>query len=100
MRLALFQKDCNTADHQRVLWTETVMPADYMGDYSRLALMVGSLDDALRVLAENRFTLTERFPTAGVELDAAAQIPLICELLAARGIQCTLADAVAHVYQG
>jgi hypothetical protein len=85
---------------QRACLGNKNLPANYMSDYSVLALVVGRLDAALRVLKEKKFDVQEKANGFEIIMDGAGRMPEIANLLYQNGIDYTLADIVDQVYQG
>ena len=76
------------------------MPANYMSDYSVMALVVGRLEAAIRVLKEKKFEVQEKADGFEIAIDRAGRMAEIGDLLRQSGIDSTLADIVDQVYQG
>ena len=76
------------------------LPANYMADYSVIALVVGRLDAALRVLKDKKFDVRQKADGFEITIDGAGRMTEIADLLYQSGIDCTLADIVDQVYQG
>jgi hypothetical protein len=76
------------------------LPAFYMSDYSVLGLLVDRPEEAVRVLGEHKFPLTENDCGAEVAIDHPRRLQEIIELLSTRGLRCEIADVVSEVYQG
>ena len=75
-------------------------PLFYMGDFSRLGLVVNQLGEAVTVLQASGFTVHE--DERGVLLDVSGSEPLdkVFQALAAHHLECETADLVSCVYQG
>ena len=77
------------------------LPIFYMSDYSVLGLLVDRLDEAVRVLAENRFPVLQE---AGGDLEVVLTDPdhlrKMMQVLTGKGIGCEIADVVSGIYQG
>ena len=71
-----------------------------MADYSVIALVVGRLDAALRVLKDKKFDVRQKADGFEITIDGAGRMAEIADLLYQSGIDCTLADIVDQVYQG
>ena len=76
------------------------MPANYMADYSVIALVVGRLDAALRVLKEKKFEVKKKSDGFNITIDGAGRMAEIVKLMHQNGIDYTLGDIVDQVYQG
>ena len=76
------------------------LPDFYMADYSILGLLVASLDKAYQVLEDKEFAVNKKTDHIEVNVDSAAQISEIVNMLSQNGIDCGLADIVDQVYQG
>jgi len=76
------------------------LPANYMSDYSVMALVVGRLDAALRVLKEKKYEVQEKADGFEITIDSAGRMPEIVSLLQQNSIDYTMADIVDQVYQG
>jgi hypothetical protein len=94
--LPILQKNSN----QRAWLGNKNLPANYMSDYSVMALVVGRLDAALRVLKEKKFEVQEKADGFEIAIDRAGRMAEIGDLLHQSGIDYTLADIVDQVYQG
>jgi hypothetical protein len=76
------------------------LPDFYMADYSRLGLLVASLDKAYQVLEDKKFAVNKNTDYLEVNVDSAAQMSDIVNILSQNDIDCGLADIVDQVYQG
>ncbi len=76
------------------------LPANYMGDYSLLGLVVKRLDAALRVLRDRKFEVRKKLDGFEIIVDGAGRMSEIVNLLQQNGIDFALADIVDQVYQG
>ena len=76
------------------------LPANYMSDYSVMALVVDRLDAALRVLKEKKFEVQEKAHGFEITIDGAGRMPEIVSLLQQNSIDYAMADIVDQVYQG
>jgi hypothetical protein len=85
---------------QRACLGNKNLPANYMSDYSVMALVVGRLDAALRVLKEKKFEVQEKADGFEITMDGAGRMPEIVSLLQQNSIDYTMADIVDQVYQG
>ena len=85
---------------QRTCLGNKNLPANYMSDYSVMALVVGRLDAAIRVLKEKKFEVQEKADGFEIAIDRAGRMAEIGDLLRQSGIDSTLADIVDQVYQG
>lgn len=76
------------------------LPANYMGDYSVIALVVGRLDAALRVLKDKKFDVRQKADGFEITIDGAGRISEIASLLQQNRIDYAMADIADQVYQG
>ena len=83
-----------------VCLTNDDLPQFYMSDYSVLGLKVVSLDQTYRVLTEKDFAVNKKSDHLEVNIDNAAQMSEIVNLLSQSGIDCGITDIVDQVYQG
>ena len=75
------------------------LPREHMSDFSWMGLAVGICDHARQVL-EKQFTLADGPVGLEVEREDASRVAEIVRTLTEKGIDCTLSDIVAQVYQG
>jgi hypothetical protein len=85
---------------QRACLENKNLPANYMSDYSVMALVVGRLDAARRVLKEKKFEVQEKADGFEITMDDAGRMPEIVGLLQQNRIDSAMADIVDQVYQG
>ena len=83
-----------------VCLADSDLPDFYMEDYSRLGLLVASLDRAYQILVDHDFTMHQKSEHFEITVDHAYQMPEIINLLGQNGIDCVMADIVDQVYQG
>jgi hypothetical protein len=76
------------------------LPIFYMSDYSVLGLLVDQLEEAVRVLGENRFSVFEEAGDLELAMNHPNQLPEIVRLLGNNGIGSEIADVVSGIYQG
>jgi len=76
------------------------LPTFYMSDYSVLGLLVDRPEEAVRVLGEHKYPLTEDDCGAEVAIDHPKRLQELVRLLSAQGLGCEIADVVTEVYQG
>ena len=76
------------------------LPVDYMGDYSVMGLKVGRYREAVRILAENRFSITTASRFSEIELQGPGQVADVVRVLRAHRIDCGLTDIADQLYQG
>jgi hypothetical protein len=76
------------------------LPTFYMSDYSVLGLLVDRPEEAVRILGEHKFPLTETECGAEVAIDHPGRLQEMVGLLSARGLGCEIGDVVSEVYQG
>jgi hypothetical protein len=77
------------------------LPVFYMSDYSVLGLLVDRLEEAVRVLAENRFqVLWEAGGDLEVVLADPGHLQKMTQVLTANRIGFEIADVVSGIYQG
>jgi hypothetical protein len=96
-------RDCSGGDQQRRRGCYRIarpLPVFYMADYSVLGLLVDKLEEAVRVLGENKFSVSEENNDIEVSIDHPTQLQGIVQLLTENGVGCELADVVSGIYQG
>jgi len=71
-----------------------------MADYSVIALVVGRLDAALRVLKDKKFDVRQKADGFEITIDGAGRISEIASLLQQNRIDYAMADIADQVYQG
>ena len=76
------------------------LPTFYMADFSVLGLRVNDCDHAVRVLDRHSFVVRHESGTAEVDLDTAAQIQAVVQLLEDNGLKCEISDLAENIYQG
>jgi len=76
------------------------LPIFYMSDYSVLGLLVDQLEEAVRVLGENQFSVLDEDGDLEVAMNHPGQLPEIVRLLGGKGISSEIADVVSGIYQG
>ena len=76
------------------------LPTFYMSDYSVLGLLVDRPEQAIRILGEHKYPLTEDDCGAEVAIDHPKRLQELVRLLSAQGLGCEIADVVTEVYQG
>ena len=76
------------------------LPTFYMSDYSVLGLLVDRPEEAVLVLGEHKYPLTEDDCGAEVAIDHPRRLQEMVRLLSAQGLGCEIADLVTEVYQG
>ena len=76
------------------------LPDFYMADYSLLGLFVANLGRAHQVLEDKDFAVHKKSDHLEVNVDSAAQMSEIVNLLSQNGIDCGITDIVDQVYQG
>jgi hypothetical protein len=99
IRLPIVPRRDDRADAQCPVAGSIPLPRDYMSDFSWMGLVVGSYDNAQQVLAK-QFTLTRGPVGVEVEVEDASRLAEVVRALTDKGIDCTLSDIVAQVYQG
>ncbi|MGE5310868.1 MAG: hypothetical protein ACM3MN_03925 [Nitrospirota bacterium] len=76
------------------------LPTFYMSDYSVLGLLVDRPEEAVRVLGEHKYRLTENDCGAEAAIDHPKRLQEMVRLLSTQGLRCEIADVVSEVYQG
>ncbi len=76
------------------------LPVFYMSDYSVLGLLVDKLEEAVRVLGENRFSVLEAAGDLEVAMNHPGQLQDIVRLLKEHDVECEIADLISGIYQG
>ena len=79
---------------------DSSLPSFYMEDYTVLALRVGNLNAADRLLEKNGIRIIKKSGYWELSIEESEQIPHIVQLLNGNGISCVIADIVEQVYQG
>ena len=79
---------------------DSMLPSFYMEDYTVLALRVGNLNAADRLLEKNGIRIIKKSGYWELSIEESEQIPHIVQLLNANDISCVIADIVEQVYQG
>ncbi len=85
---------------QRLCLDNHNLPANYMEDYSVIALVVSRLEAVLRVLKEKRFDVRRHANGFEIAFDGAGRLSELVKLLQQNRIDYTLTDIVDQVYQG
>jgi hypothetical protein len=85
---------------QRICLGNQNMPANYMEDYSVIALVVSRLEAVLRILKEKRFDVRKNGDGFEIAFDGTSRISELVNLLQQNKIDYTLADIADQVYQG
>jgi len=76
------------------------LPIFYMSDYSVLGLMVDKLEEAVRVLGENGFSVLDETGDLEVSINHPGQLRDIVRLFTENGIGCEVKDVINGIYQG
>jgi hypothetical protein len=76
------------------------LPAFYMEDFSVLGFRVNNCDRAVRILDQHAFTLKRTAKTVEVNVQPAARIQEVMQLLNDNGLECEIADVAEGMYQG
>lgn len=76
------------------------LPDFYMSDYSVLGLQVVNLERTYRILADEDFAVDRKSEHLEVNIDNAAQMSKLVNLLSQSGIDCSITDIIDQVYQG
>ena len=76
------------------------LPANYMSDYSVVALVVDRLDAALRILKNKKFDVEKKADGFEITIDGTGRMSEIASLLRQNRIDYAMADLVDQVYQG
>ena len=76
------------------------LPIFYMAEYSVLGLLVDQLEEAVRVLGENQFSVLDEDGDLEVAMNHPGQLKEIIHLLRDKGIDSEIADVVSGIYQG
>jgi hypothetical protein len=76
------------------------LPNFYMADYSVMGLLVDKLEEALRVLGENGFSVLAETGDLEVAIDHPGELQDLVRLLKENGIGCEINDVVSGIYQG
>ncbi len=76
------------------------LPISYMAEYSVLGLLVDKLEEAVRVLGENRFPVLDAAGDLEVAMNHPGQLHEIVRLLKEHDLECEIADVVSGIYQG
>lgn len=76
------------------------LPTFYMSDYSVLGLLVNRPEEAVRVLGDNKYSLTDDDCGVEVAIDHPHHLQDVRRLLSAHGIDSEIGDVVHEIYQG
>jgi len=76
------------------------LPTFYISDYSVLGLLVDGPEEAVRILGEHRFPLSENECGAEVAIENPRRLQEMVQFLSSHGLGCEIADVVTEVYQG
>lgn len=76
------------------------MPIFYMQDYTVLGFRVNDCDQALAVLDRHAFSIRHGHGSKGVEIETAARVRAVVQLLVDNGLECEIADIAEGIYQG
>lgn len=76
------------------------LPANYMSDYSVVGLLVENLDEAVRILQANRYSVTANPAGVDVAVTGPEDLRRLTRVLADRGMRFQVADLVGGIYQG
>ena len=76
------------------------LPIFYMQDYSVLGFRVNDCDHALEVLDRHAFPVRHGHGSKGVDINPAARVRAVMQLLADNGLECEIADLADGIYQG
>jgi hypothetical protein len=76
------------------------LPLFYMADYSVLGLLVDKLEDTVRVLRENKFSVGDETGDLEVTISHPGQLRDIIRLLEENGVECRINDVISGIYQG
>jgi hypothetical protein len=76
------------------------LPAFYMEDFSVLGFRVNDCDRAVRILDRHAFTLKRTGEGVEVDVQPAARIQEVMQLLKENGLECEIADVAEGIYQG
>ncbi len=85
---------------QRICLGHKTLPANYMGDYSVMGLLVGRMEAVLRILKDKKFNVRKNADVYEITIDSASRIVELISLLQRNRIDYTMADIVDQVYQG
>lgn len=76
------------------------LPAFYMADYSVLGLMVDNPEEAVDVLRDADYPVSQGTSGFEVTIETPSDLERAVRLLSDRGIRFQIADLVAGIYQG
>ena len=85
---------------QRICLGNKNLPANYMEDYSVIALVVSRLEAALRILKDKKFDIRKSGDGFEIAFNGTGRISELVDLLKQNKIDYTLADIADQVYQG
>ena len=96
-------RDCSNESQQQLRCCYRIarpLPVFYMAEYSVMGLLVDKVEEALRVLGENKIPVSKENNDIEVSVDHPTQLQRIIRVLTENGIGCELADVVSGIYQG
>ena len=76
------------------------MPIFYMQDYTVLGFRVNDCDLALEVLDRHAFAVRRGQGSKGVDIETAARVLAVMQLLEDNGLECEITDMAEGIYQG
>lgn len=76
------------------------LPAFYMEDFSILGFRVNDCSQAVQVLDRHAFVVRQEKGSAAVDIETAARMQAVMQLLEDSGLECEIADVAAGMYQG
>jgi hypothetical protein len=99
IRLPIVPRPSERPDAECTVVSSIPLPKNYMSDFSWMGLVVASYDDARQVL-EKRFKVAQGPIGLEVEVEDTSRLTEVVRALTEKGIDCTVSDIVAQVYQG
>ena len=77
----------------------SVLPNNYMADFTLMGFVVEHYQEALTLLAKSRYHLDEKEGGTDISIDSPLDLLEIKALLAANNISCDLSDVADTIYQ-
>lgn len=99
-KITLLPKIPFSPDDRQSCLTDASLPLRYMSDYSVLGLLVDQYPQAVSLLGCHRFSLSTACGRTEVAIDNAAALKTMIGLFKTHGIDFTLSDIAAEIYQG
>lgn len=76
------------------------LPTFYMEDFSVLGFQVSDCDRAVQILDRHAFRVRQMEDSSEVDIETAARMQAVMQLLKDNGLECEIADIAEGMYQG